>query len=398
MKTEITGGKIFREGSFVENVRLVVEGNNEEERVIVPDSSFILPSFCDVHVHFREPGQDYKETIKTGSLAAARGGYTSVCAMPNLDPPPTDLESLGREREIIKRDAIIGVHPYGTITAKRDGKGTLSEMEALAPFVCGFSDDGTGVSDGGLMHEAMERACNLGKVIAAHCEDMDLLRDGKVRESEWRQIERDLKLADDTGVKYHVCHISCAESVEIIRDAKKSGVDVSCETAPHYLLLDLDDVNKGIGSDPKNGGRFKMNPPIKDRADRFALIEGLSDGTVDMIATDHAPHSEEEKSIGFERSLNGITGLECAFPVLYSGLVRNKLITLAHLIEAMSYAPRKRFGLADEGFTIIDLTNDYLIDSNSFMSKGKCTPFDGMRVYGKTLLTVFGDRIVYRNI
>ena len=401
MKTVLRGGKLYKDGALTDNgsfeISDVTNMNEcDEKRVIELDNSFILPSFCDVHVHFREPGFGYKETIRQGSLAGARGGYTVVGTMPNLKPVPCDMDSLRVQQEIIDRDAVIQVIPYGTITKDQSGTGTLSDMEGMVNHVLAFSDDGKGVQDDGLMREAMNVAKSLNKLIVAHCEDESLLREGKVRESEWRQIERDLKLADETGCGYHVCHISCRESVEVIRDAKKSGVNVTCETAPHYLVLDTEDVRKGIAENPEAGGRFKMNPPIKDPEDRKAMIEGALDGTVDMIATDHAPHSAEEKSKGFEKSLNGITGLECAFPVLYTGLVRPGVMTLERLVEMMAIAPRKRFGLPmGDGYVVMDLENPYVLDSSRFLSMGKCTPFDGWTVYGKTQMTFRNGKIVY---
>lgn len=401
MKTVLRGGKLYKDGALTDNgsfeISDVTNMNEcDEKRVIELDNSFILPSFCDVHVHFREPGFGYKETIRQGSLAGARGGYTVVGTMPNLKPAPCDMDSLRVQQEIIDRDAVIQVIPYGTITKDQSGTGTLSDMEGMANHVLAFSDDGKGVQDDGLMREAMNVAKSLNKLIVAHCEDESLLREGKVRESEWRQIERDLKLADETGCGYHVCHISCKESVEVIRDAKKSGVNVTCETAPHYLMLDTEDVRKGIAENPEAGGRFKMNPPIKDPEDRKAMIEGALDGTVDMIATDHAPHSAEEKSKGFEKSLNGITGLECAFPVLYTGLVRPGVMTLERLVEMMAIAPRKRFGLPmGDDYVVMDLENPYVLDSSRFLSMGKCTPFDGWTVYGKTQMTFRNGKIVY---
>lgn len=401
MKTVLRGGKLYKDGALTDNgsfeISDVTNMNDcDEKRVIELDNSFILPSFCDVHVHFREPGFGYKETIRQGSLAGARGGYTAVGTMPNLKPVPCDMDSLRVQQEIIDRDAVIQVIPYGTITKNQSGTGTLSDMEGMANHVLAFSDDGKGVQDDGLMREAMNVAKSLNKLIVAHCEDESLLREGKVRESEWRQIERDLKLADETGCGYHVCHISCKESVEVIRDAKKSGVNVTCETAPHYLMLDTEDVRKGIAENPEAGGRFKMNPPIKDPEDRKAMIEGALDGTVDMIATDHAPHSAEEKSKGFEKSLNGITGLECAFPVLYTGLVRPGVMTLERLVEMMAIAPRKRFGLPmGDDYAVMDLENPYVLDSSRFLSMGKCTPFDGWTVYGKTQMTFRNGKIVY---
>lgn len=401
MKTVLRGGKLYKDGALTDNgsfeISDVTNMNEcDEKRVIELDNSFILPSFCDVHVHFREPGFGYKETIRQGSLAGARGGYTVVGTMPNLKPVPCDMDSLRVQQEIIDRDAVIQVIPYGTITKDQSGTGTLSDMEGMANHVLAFSDDGKGVQDDGLMREAMNVAKSLNKLIVAHCEDESLLREGKVRESEWRQIERDLKLADETGCGYHVCHISCKESVEVIRDAKKSGVNVTCETAPHYLVLDTEDVRKGIAENPEAGGRFKMNPPIKDPEDRKAMIEGALDGTVDMIATDHAPHSAEEKSKGFEKSLNGITGLECAFPVLYTGLVRPGVMTLERLVKMMAIAPRKRFGLPmGDDYVVMDLENPYVLDSSRFLSMGKCTPFDGWTVYGKTQMTFRNGKIVY---
>lgn len=401
MKTVLRGGKLYKDGALTDNgsfeISDVTNMNDcDEKRVIELDNSFILPSFCDVHVHFREPGFGYKETIRQGSLAGARGGYTVVGTMPNLKPAPCDMDSLRVQQEIIDRDAVIQVIPYGTITKDRSGTGTLSDMEGMANHVLAFSDDGKGVQDDGLMREAMNVAKSLNKLIVAHCEDESLLREGKVRESEWRQIERDLKLADETGCGYHVCHISCKESVEVIRDAKKSGVNVTCETAPHYLVLDTEDVRKGIAENSVAGGRFKMNPPIKDPEDRKAMIEGALDGTVDMIATDHAPHSAEEKTKGFEKSLNGITGLECAFPVLYTGLVRPGVMTLERLVEMMAIVPRKRFGLPmGDDYVVMDLENPYVLDSSRFLSMGKCTPFDGWTVYGKTQMTFWNGKIVY---
>lgn len=401
MKTVLRGGKLYKDGALTDNgsfeISDVTNMNDcDEKRVIELDNSFILPSFCDVHVHFREPGFGYKETILQGSLAGARGGYTVVGTMPNLKPAPCDMDSLRVQQEIIDRDAVIQVIPYGTITKDQSGTGTLSDMEGMANHVLAFSDDGKGVQDDGLMREAMNVAKSLNKLIVAHCEDESLLREGKVRESEWRQIERDLKLADETGCGYHVCHISCKESVEVIRDAKKSGVNVTCETAPHYLVLDTEDVRKGIAENSVAGGRFKMNPPIKDPEDRKAMIEGALDGTVDMIATDHAPHSAEEKTKGFEKSLNGITGLECAFPVLYTGLVRPGVMTLERLVEMMAIVPRKRFGLPmGDDYVVMDLENPYVLDSSRFLSMGKCTPFDGWTVYGKTQMTFWNGKIVY---
>ncbi len=351
----------------------------------------VLPGFCDVHVHFREPGFSYKETIKTGSLAAAAGGYTDVCAMPNVDPVPDCVENIKKQLEIIKRDAVINVHPYAAITVGRAGTEPVN-FEALSAYAKAFSDDGSGVQDDEVMERAMTLAKKYGKIIAAHCEVNSLLFGGYIHdgeyarlhghkgicsESEWRQIERDINLAAKTGCKYHVCHISAKESVELIRQAKKSGVDITCETAPHYLVLDENDL--------KEDGRFKMNPPLRSREDKEALIGGVIDGTVDMIATDHAPHSAEEKSKGLEKSAFGIVGLETAFPVLYTELVKKNVITLDRLVYMMSEAPRKRFGIKESGYSVWDLNLEYEIDPGSFLSKGRSTPFEGREVYGKCI-------------
>lgn len=370
-----------------------------------PDGEYVLfPGFCDVHVHFREPGFSYKETIASGSAAAARGGYTAVCAMPNLDPVPDSAETLAAEQDIIARDASIHVYPYGAIT--RGEKGTeLADMQAMAPDVVAFSDDGRGLQSESMMRAAMEQAKRLGKIVAAHCEANELLRGGYIHdgayaaahghrgicsESEWRQVERDLRLAKETGCAYHVCHVSTRESVALIRAAKAQGVDVTCETGPHYLVLDENDL--------KEDGRFKMNPPLRGKADRQALIEGVLDGTIDMIATDHAPHSAEEKIRGLEKSAMGVVGLETAFPVLYTYLVRPGILTLERLVELLAVVPRRRFGIPiGEDYTIWELGRKYTIDPEAFLSKGRATPFAGREVYGSCRLTVCGGRTVYRN-
>ncbi len=363
----------------------------------------LFPGFCDVHVHFREPGFSYKETIASGCLAAAHGGYTAVCPMPNLNPVPDSPETLEPQLEIIRRDACIGVYPYAAITKGERGE-TLSDMEALAGQVVAFSDDGHGVQSAEKMREAMLRAKELGKLIVAHCEDNSLLRGGYIHdgayaaahghkgicsESEWRQIERDLKLADETGCGYHVCHISAKESVALIRDAKKSGVDVSCETGPHYLLLDENDL--------REDGWFKMNPPLRARQDREALLEGVCDGTIDMIATDHAPHSAEEKAKGLAGSAFGIVGLETAFPLLYTELVKKGVLRLEQLVWLLTTKPRARFRIPlGNDFSVWDLDAEYAIDPADFLSRGKATPFAGRRVSGKCLLTVYKGNIVYQ--
>ena len=365
---------------------------------------FIFPGFCDVHVHFREPGFSYKETIATGSRAAARGGYTAVCTMPNLNPVPDSTEHLKLQRDIIDRTACIHVYPYGAITVGEKGE-TIADLEGMAADVAGFSDDGRGVQSDETMRQAMLRAKALGKPIVAHCEDNSLLRGGYIHdgeyakahghrgicsESEWRQIERDLKLVKETGVSYHVCHVSAKESVELIRKAKAEGLDVTCETGPHYLVMD--------DSMLKEEGRFKMNPPLRSKEDREALIAGILDGTVDMIATDHAPHSAEEKARGLEKSAFGIVGIETAFPILYTYLVKPGILTLEKLTELLCVNPRKRFGISlGCDYSVWDLRETYPIDPSQFLSMGKATPFEGWQVSGKCLTTVCGGKLVYQS-
>ena len=368
----------------------------------VIDNTVIIPGLCDVHVHLREPGFSYKETIASGTAASAHGGYTAVCSMPNLNPPPDCAENLKIQLDIIDRDGVIAVHPYGTITKGQAGA-ELSDMEGMADSVVAFSDDGRGVQTEEMMRAAMLKAKSLGKMIVAHCEDNSLLRGGYIHdgeyaaahghrgicsESEWGQIARDLKLAEETGCAYHVCHISTAESVEVIRAAKARGVNVTCETAPHYILLD--------DSCMQEDGRFKMNPPLRSPRDREAILQGVLDGTIDMIATDHAPHSAEEKSRGLEKSAMGVVGIETAFPLLYTNLVKTGIISLAGLVKIMSVNPRERFGItSDVGFTVFEVGKEYEINPDDFISAGKATPFKNERVYGKCLLTVYNGRAVY---
>ena len=363
----------------------------------------VFPGFADVHVHLREPGFSYKETIASGTRAAAHGGYTAVCAMPNLNPVPDSGEHLAVQEAAIAAGAVIHVYPYGAITVGEQGE-TLADLAALAPRVCGFSDDGRGVQARAMMEAAMVEAKALGKVIAAHCEDNALLHGGYIHdgqyarahghkgicsESEWGPIARDLELAAKTGCKYHVCHISTKESVELIRQAKKSGVDVTCETGPHYLVLD--------DSCLREDGRFKMNPPLRDRSDREALVEGLRDGTIDMIATDHAPHSAEEKARGLAKSAMGVVGIETAFPVVYTYLVKPGLVPLETVVNALTVNPRTRFGLPlGEDFSVWDLEDRYVIDPETFLSLGRATPFAGMEVQGRNLLTVCGGKAVWQ--
>lgn len=370
---------------------------------VISKKYIIVPGLCDVHVHFREPGFSYKETIASGSAAAAHGGYTAVCTMPNLDPVPDSAEHLQVQLDAIKRGAAIKVLPYGAITVGEKGE-RLADMEAISDKVCAFSDDGKGVQNDEMMREAMTAAKRLGKIIAAHCEDNALLLGGYIHDgeyakahghrgissaSEYKQIERDLRLAEETGCAYHVCHISTKESVELIRQAKARGVDVTCETAPHYLVL--------CDEDMQEDGRFKMNPPLRSREDKEALIEGIKDGTIDMIATDHAPHSAEEKGRGLEKSLMGIVGLETAFPVLYTELVMKNIITFDRLVELMSFKPKERFGIdTNNDFAVFDISEAYKINPKDFLSMGRATPFAGREVFGRCLLTVHNGKVVYK--
>ena len=362
----------------------------------------IFPGFCDVHVHFREPGFSYKETVRTGSLSAARGGYTAVCTMPNLNPVPDSVENLNVQRTAIERDACIHVYPYGAITVGEKGE-TLADIEGMAPYVCGFSDDGRGVQSDDMMRQAMLRAKAQGKLIVAHCEVNDLLRGGYIHdgeyaklhghrgicsESEWAQIARDIELIREIGCAYHVCHISTKESVDIIRKAKAEGLDITCETGPHYLVMNDMDLQEE--------GRFKMNPPIRSEEDRKALLEGILDGTIDMLATDHAPHSAEEKGRGLEKSVFGVVGLETAFPIMYTYLVKPGIMTMERLMEVMVENPRKRFNLPlGTDFSVWDLEEEYEIDPEEFLSMGKATTFNGWKVNGRCKATVCDGKLVY---
>ena len=365
----------------------------------------IFPGFCDVHVHFREPGFSYKETIVSGSRASARGGYTAVCTMPNLNPVPDSRENLNQQLQLIEDGACIHVYPYGAITVGEKGE-ELADLEGMAANVCGFSDDGRGVQSDDMMRQAMLRAKALGKMIVAHCEVNELLRGGYIHdgqyaqehghrgicsESEWAQIARDLNLVRETGVKYHVCHISTKESVEIIRKAKAEGLDVTCETGPHYLVMD--------DSMLQEDGRFKMNPPLRSAEDRDALVAGIIDGTIDCIATDHAPHSAEEKAKGLEKSAFGVVGIETAFPICYTYLVKSGIITLEKLIDLLSTNPRNRFDLPNNGdFTVWDLEETGVVDPADFLSMGKATPFTGWQIQGKCIATVCDGKIVYTSL
>ena len=420
MNLILKDGYVYSSGKFHKQTVCITDGTvtcleNAPEHngfsVVVDCSSYcIFPGFTDVHVHFREPGFSYKETIKSGSLASARGGFTDVCTMPNLNPVPDSMDNLNKQLEIIKRDAVINVHPFGSITKGQNGE-QLSDMEEMADSVIGYTDDGRGVQVDGMMESAMRKAKALGKIISAHCEDNSLLFGGYIHdgeyarknghkgicsESEWKQVARDLELVEKIGCKYHVCHISTKETVDLIRQAKKRGVDVTCETAPHYLIMN----DMMIGED----GRFKMNPPIRSKEDRQALVEGLIDGTVDMIATDHAPHSAEEKSKGLAGSNMGVVGIETSFAEMYTHLVKTNVITLEKLIEVMYANPSKRFGiekgiengkLAD--LTVFDLNAKYKIDPAEFLSMGRATPFKDDEVYGKCLLTMCNGKIAYNS-
>lgn len=412
-KVHTSGHDILSADLFVDSDAASVVFSSESEAVdfskdvkVFDGSEFhIFPGFVDVHVHLREPGFSYKETIATGSAASAHGGYTAVCAMPNLNPTPDSFANLKPQLDAIEKDACIKVLPYGTITVGEQGK-ELSAMDEIAPYIVAFSDDGRGVQDREMMKAAMLKAKELGKVIAAHCEENSLLRGGYIHdgeyakahghrgicsESEWKPIERDIELVKETDCAYHVCHISTKESVELIRKAKADGVNITCETGPHYLILD--------DSDLQEEGRFKMNPPLRSREDRLALIEGLKDGTIDMIATDHAPHSAEEKSRGLEKSAMGVVGIETAFPLMYTHFVKTGIITLERLIELLHDNPCARFGIENEfpaNFTVYNLDEEYTVDPGEFLSMGRATPFEGAKVSGRCVMTVCGGKVAYR--
>ena len=422
MSLLLTGGAVFLNGSFHNMDIALSEGRivsvspslpREGFSVIELHNHLIVPGFVDVHVHLREPGFSYKETVFSGTSAAAAGGYTAVCAMPNLKPVPDSMEHLQVQLDLIRKNAKVRVYPYGAITREERGE-ALADLAAMAPHVAGFSDDGRGVQSREMMRGAMALAKTLDRPIVAHCEDESLLtrgwavHDGEFARrnglpvndpaSEWRQVERDLQLVRETGCRYHVCHISTKESVALIRAAKTEGLPVSCETGPHYLVLTDEDL--------LDEGRFKMNPPIRSAADREALIAGLLDGTVDCIATDHAPHSAEEKSKGLRGSLNGIVGLETAFPILYTNLVQTGIVPLETILNALCVNPRKLFGLPGgmiaEGqpadLTVLDINRPHVIDSHTFRSLGRATPFDGWGVSAAVAMTICGGEIVYHDL
>ena len=420
MRTLLRGGLVWDHGRLVPMALMLLDGRvaargeslscEHADRVLDMTGLALFPGLADVHVHLREPGFSYKETIRTGTRAAARGGYTVVCAMPNLNPPPDTPEHLAEEESLIRRDAAIRVVPYGCITLGQKGVGEVTDMAAMAGRVAGFSDDGRGVREEATMREAMLRCRAAGGIIAAHCEDMALIPPGGAihagayaaahgipgipSESEWRPIERDLRLARETGCPYHVCHVSCKESVALLRQAKAAGVDVTCETGPHYLLMCQDDL--------RDEGRFKMNPPLRDKADQEALLAGVLDGTIDMIATDHAPHSAQEKARGLRDSAMGVVGIETAFPLLYTHLVEKGLLPLERLLELMCLAPRRRFRL-EGGMEVgqraeiaaFDLHAEETVNPASFLSMGKATPFEGWPVHATCRMTILGDNVVY---
>ncbi|MBE7011486.1 MAG: dihydroorotase [Ruminococcaceae bacterium] len=418
MKYAIIGASVYDGGCFKKKNIFIDNGVVSEisERAANNDGSlfefencYVFPGFVDVHVHLREPGFSYKETVESGTMAAARGGFTAVCSMPNLNPVPDSIENLKQQLDIIEKDAVISVYPFGSITCGQNGE-KLSDMEGMTENVIGFSDDGKGVQSEEMMREAMKKAKSLDKIISAHCEENSLLKGGYIHdgeyaklnghkgicsESEWAPIKRDVELIKETGVSYHVCHISAKESVDIIRKAKAEGVDITCETGPHYLTL--------CDMDIKDEGRFKMNPPIRSAKDRDALVEGMLDGTVDMIATDHAPHSYEEKSKGLSGSNMGVVGIETSFPVMYTEFVKTGKLTLEKLIELMSINPAKRFGIKTgikvgekADFTVFDLDEKYTVNPDDFLSKGKATPFEGKEVFGRCKMTVANGNIAYK--
>jgi len=385
-------------------------GDFSEAEVFDFNNCYIFPGFADVHVHLREPGFSYKETIKSGTLACAHGGYTDVCTMPNLNPVPDSVENIKVQLEIIKRDAIIGVHPFGALTVGEKGE-KLSDINGLSPLAVGFSDDGRGVQSDSMIEEAMNLVKKNGQIISAHCEVNELLFGGYIREgeysrahghrgivpeSEWKMVERDIKLAEKTGCKYHICHVSTKESVNLIREAKSRGVDITAETAPHYLILTENDLQED--------GRFKMNPPLASAEDREALIEAVLDGTIEMIATDHAPHSAEEKGKGLEKSLMGVVGIETAFSLMYTHFVKTGRMTLQNLIKLMCENPRKRFSLGKgkiavgekADFTVFALDEEYIVNPDEFLSMGRSTPFKGEKVFAKCKMTFAGGKLAWK--
>ncbi len=420
MKQLIKNATIYYEYQFIKKDILINDGIIAEiSDSIAPDCAdfvynftgyYVFPGFTDVHVHLREPGFSYKETIKTGTMASAHGGYTSVCSMPNLNPVPDSVEHLQEQIDIINKDAVINVYPYASITVNQMGE-EISDLSGMCDMCIAYSDDGRGVQSDDVMFNAMRIAKENNKMVVAHCEVNDLLNGGYIHkgkyaekhghrgicsESEWKQIERDIELVKQTGCAYHVCHISTKESVELIRQAKKDGVNITCETGPHYLVLSDKDLQEH--------GRFKMNPPLRDESDKIALIQGVLDGTIDMIATDHAPHSAEEKSKGLEKSNMGVVGIETAFPVMYTNFVKTNVISLEKLTELLSTNANKRFNIGSQiqvgeyaDLTVFDLNEKYVINPDDFLSMGKSTPFEGLEVYGKCKMTICNGKIVWED-
>lgn len=408
-----TNGAFCKCDVLVNDGKIAAIGENldsNDAEIIDLQGKTLIPGLVDVHVHLREPGFEYKETIATGTAAAAHAGYTIICPMPNLNPAPDSIEHLQVELDAIAKDARVKVYPYGCITKGQKGTGELVDFDALYPNICGFSDDGRGVQSKDLMREAMAQIAELNGILAEHCEVNELLNGGYIHagkyakahnhkgicsESEWKEIERNIELSRETGCRFHACHISTKESVELIRKAKAEGLKVTCETAPHYLLLTEDDLQED--------GKFKMNPPLRSKEDQKALIEGIVDGTIDTIATDHAPHSVEDKSKGLAGSAFGIVGLETAFPLMYTYFVKKNIISLEKLIELMAIEPRKVFGF--EGgikvgqpadLAVMNLDAFYKINPNDFLSKGKATPFENWQVYGECEMTFVNGKIVYK--
>ncbi len=420
MRKLIKNAKVYYDSGFSKKDILINDGiiaeisdciSSENSEIIYNfENYYVFPGFTDVHVHLREPGFSYKETIKSGTMAAAHGGYTSVCSMPNLKPVPDSVEHLQQQIDIIEKDAVINVYPYASITVNEMGE-ELSDLSGMADMCIAYSDDGRGVQSDDMMIRAMRTAKENNKMIVAHCEVNDLLEGGYIHkgkyaekhghkgicsESEWKQIERDIELVKKTGCAYHVCHISTKESVELIRQAKKDGVNITCETGPHYLVLSDKDLQEN--------GRFKMNPPLRDESDKEALIQGVLDGTIDMIATDHAPHSAEEKSRGLEKSNMGVVGIETAFPIMYTYFVKTNIISLNKLVELLSINANKRFGIDSAlevgkkaDLTVFDLCDKYTVNPNDFLSMGKSTPFENMEVYGKCKMTICNGNVVWED-
>ena len=410
--TVLTENSFVKTDLFIDNGIVVSVGTGDfsEAEIFDFNNCFIFPGFADVHVHLREPGFSYKETIKTGTQACARGGYTDVCSMPNLNPVPDSIENMKLQRDIIERDAVIGVHPFGALTVGEKGE-KLSDINGLSSSVVGFSDDGRGVQNDNMMREAMKLTKENNQIISAHCEVNELLFNGYIRdgiysrthghrgippESEWRMVQRDLKLAEETGCRYHICHVSTKESIALIADAKKRGVDVTAETAPHYLILTENNLQEH--------GRFKMNPPLGSVEDREALINAVIDGTIDMIATDHAPHSADEKDKDLEKSMMGVVGIETAFALMYTHFVKTEKMSLEHLIKLLVKNPRERFylgkGVIKAGeiadFTVFNLEESYDINPDEFLSMGKSTPFLGEKVWGRCKMTFANGNLVWK--